>query len=167
MPQGWKRAGLDNSALAKALVLSLPIEPVPLWRAALIAAICIVVSTLVRIAIDPWVQGVPFITFFPGVVIASLWGGVAAGVATLLVCAAIGAYYWIQPYGAISLTAVADATVFVFILVGLLIVGLDLIGDCLTEINVTSPTCFVEIAQQTGFDVAGMFIDALERACGG
>jgi len=47
---------------------------------------------------------------------------------------------------------------------GLLLVGLDVIGDCLTEINVTSPTCFQEIAQQTGFDVAGMFVDALERA---
>ena len=48
---------------------------------------------------------------------------------------------------------------------GLLLVGLDVVGDCLTEINVTSPTCFVEIAAQTGFDVAGMFIDALEKAC--
>jgi glutathione synthase len=48
---------------------------------------------------------------------------------------------------------------------GLLIVGLDVIGPCLTEVNVTSPTCFVEIAQQSGFDVAGMFADALERAC--
>jgi len=47
---------------------------------------------------------------------------------------------------------------------GLLLVGLDVIGDCLTEINVTSPTCFREITQQTGFDVAKMFIDALERA---
>jgi len=47
---------------------------------------------------------------------------------------------------------------------GLLVVGLDVIGSCLTEVNVTSPTCFVEIAQQTGFDVAGMFADALERA---
>ena len=49
---------------------------------------------------------------------------------------------------------------------GLLLVGLDVIGDWLTEINVTSPTCFQEIAQQTGFDVAGMFLDALERAAG-
>jgi len=48
---------------------------------------------------------------------------------------------------------------------GLLIVGLDVIGPCLTEVNVTSPTCFVEIAQQSGFDVPGMFVDALERAC--
>ena len=47
---------------------------------------------------------------------------------------------------------------------GLLLAGLDVIGDCLTEINVTSPTCFREIADQTGFDVAKMFIDALEAA---
>jgi len=47
---------------------------------------------------------------------------------------------------------------------GLLLVGLDVIGDSLTEINVTSPTCFQEITQQTGFDVARMFTDALERA---
>ncbi len=48
---------------------------------------------------------------------------------------------------------------------GLLLVGLDVIGDRLTEINVTSPTCFVEISQQSGFDVAGRFVDALEAAC--
>ena len=47
---------------------------------------------------------------------------------------------------------------------GLLLVGLDVIGQCLTEINVTSPTCFQEITQQTGFDVAAMFVDALEAA---
>jgi glutathione synthase len=47
---------------------------------------------------------------------------------------------------------------------GLLLVGLDVIGDFLTEVNVTSPTCFQEITQQTGFSVAGMFVDALERA---
>ena len=47
---------------------------------------------------------------------------------------------------------------------GLLLVGLDVIGSCLTEINVTSPTCFAEITAQTGFDVPAMFIDALEAA---
>jgi glutathione synthase len=46
---------------------------------------------------------------------------------------------------------------------GLLLIGLDVIGDCLTEINVTSPTCFQEITQQAGFDVPAMFIDALEE----
>ena len=48
---------------------------------------------------------------------------------------------------------------------GLLIVGIDVIGDSLTEINVTSPTCFVEIQQQTRFDVAALLVDALEREC--
>ena len=47
---------------------------------------------------------------------------------------------------------------------GLLLVGLDVIGDSLTEINVTSPTCFQEIFDQTGFNVAAMFVEALEHA---
>ncbi|HRK56939.1 MAG TPA: glutathione synthase, partial [Burkholderiaceae bacterium] len=42
----------------------------------------------------------------------------------------------------------------------------DVIGGHLTEINVTSPTCFVEITEQTGFSVAGRFVDALERTLG-
>jgi glutathione synthase len=46
---------------------------------------------------------------------------------------------------------------------GILFAGLDVIGDWLTEVNVTSPTCFREIQDQTGFDVAGMFLDALEK----
>jgi glutathione synthase len=48
---------------------------------------------------------------------------------------------------------------------GLLLIGLDVIGDCLTEINVTSPTCFQEITQQAGIDVARLYVDALEAAC--
>jgi len=47
---------------------------------------------------------------------------------------------------------------------GMLLVGLDVIGDYLTEINVTSPTGMREIMDQTGFDVAGMMIDAVEKA---
>ncbi|WP_457320181.1 glutathione synthase [Roseateles sp. P5_E11] len=47
---------------------------------------------------------------------------------------------------------------------GLLLVGLDVIGENVTEINVTSPTCFQEITDQSGFDVAKMFVDALEEA---
>jgi glutathione synthase len=47
---------------------------------------------------------------------------------------------------------------------GLLLIGLDIIGTSVTEINVTSPTCFQEIFDQTGCDVAVIFIDALETA---
>lgn len=45
---------------------------------------------------------------------------------------------------------------------GLMLVGLDVIGDYLTEINVTSPTGMQEITKQTGFNVAGMMLDAIE-----
>lgn len=47
---------------------------------------------------------------------------------------------------------------------GLFLVGLDLIGTYVTEINVTSPTCFVEITEQTGFDVPQFWLRALEKA---
>ncbi|MCY7370130.1 MAG: glutathione synthase [Polaromonas sp.] len=50
---------------------------------------------------------------------------------------------------------------------GLLLAGIDVIGDSVTEINVTSPTCFQEIFDQTGCDVAALFVDALERALAG
>lgn len=48
---------------------------------------------------------------------------------------------------------------------GLLVVGLDVIGDFLTEINVTSPTCMVELRQQTGYDTASAVISAVEKLC--
>jgi glutathione synthase len=46
---------------------------------------------------------------------------------------------------------------------GLHLIGLDVIGDWLTEVNVTSPTGFREIQDQTGFDVSGMFLESLEQ----
>jgi glutathione synthase len=47
---------------------------------------------------------------------------------------------------------------------GLLFVGLDVIGDYLTEINVTSPTCAREIQTALGLDIGGQFMDAVERS---
>lgn len=46
---------------------------------------------------------------------------------------------------------------------GLLLVGLDVIGDCLTEINVTSPTCMREIDAQFGTDIGMQVMDAIEQ----
>ena len=44
-----------------------------------------------------------------------------------------------------------------------MLIGLDIIGSHVTEINVTSPTCFQEIEQQTDCNVSALFMDALER----
>ena len=68
-----------------------------------------------------------------------------------------------QPLNAAD-RAVAEAIGPVLAARGLLLVGLDIIGTSLTEINVTSPTCFQEITDQTGFEVAAMFMDALQAA---
>jgi glutathione synthase len=45
---------------------------------------------------------------------------------------------------------------------GMLFVGLDVIGDYLTEVNVTSPTCIRELDAQFGLNIAGMLFDAIE-----
>ena len=45
---------------------------------------------------------------------------------------------------------------------GLIFVGLDVIGDKLTEINVTSPTCVQELDQQFGLNIAGTLMDHIE-----
>ena len=45
---------------------------------------------------------------------------------------------------------------------GMLLVGLDVIGDWLTEINVTSPTCIRELDAQFGLNIAGLLLDAIE-----
>lgn len=66
-----------------------------------------------------------------------------------------------QPLSASDL-AIAQTLGPVLMRRGLLLVGVDVIGTCVTEINVTSPTCFQEIHQQTGCDVAAIFVDALE-----
>jgi len=46
---------------------------------------------------------------------------------------------------------------------GLLFVGLDVIGDYLTEINVTSPTCMRELDAQFGLNIAGRLFDVIEQ----
>ncbi len=60
---------------------------------------------------------------------------------------------------------IAEALGPILVARGLMLVGLDIIGDSLTEINVTSPTCFQEITDQMGCDVAALFVDAVEAAC--
>ncbi len=47
---------------------------------------------------------------------------------------------------------------------GLIFVGLDVIGDKLTEINVTSPTCAQELDRQFGLNIAGLLMDHIESA---
>jgi glutathione synthase len=58
---------------------------------------------------------------------------------------------------------IADAVGRRLVKAGIVFAGLDVIGNWLTEINVTSPTCIVEIAEQTGRNAAVDLVDVLER----
>ena len=49
---------------------------------------------------------------------------------------------------------------------GMLFVGLDVIGDYLTEVNVTSPTCARELDAQFGLNIAGQLFDVIEAKRG-
>ena len=60
--------------------------------------------------------------------------------------------YWICDQIADSLQAM-----------GIVFAGIDVIGDYLTEINVTSPTCIRELDELYGLDIAGDLLDAIER----
>ncbi len=48
---------------------------------------------------------------------------------------------------------------------GMLFVGLDVIGDWLTEVNVTSPTCIRELDKQFGLNIVGLLFDVIETRC--
>ena len=50
---------------------------------------------------------------------------------------------------------------------GMRFVGLDVIGDWLTEVNVTSPTCIRELDAEFGLNIAGLLFDAIERGAAG
>lgn len=65
-----------------------------------------------------------------------------------------------QPIGARD-REIGEAVGAELVKAGIVFAGLDIIGDWLTEVNVTSPTCIVEIAQQTGQDAAQPLLDAL------
>lgn len=65
-----------------------------------------------------------------------------------------------QPIGARD-REIGEAVGAELVKAGIVFAGLDVIGDWLTEVNVTSPTCIVEIAQQTGRNAAATLMDAL------
>ena len=49
---------------------------------------------------------------------------------------------------------------------GLVFVGLDIIGDYLTEVNVTSPTCIRELDDEFGLDIGGQLMESISRRLG-
>lgn len=93
-------------------------------RALLVAAACLIGATLGRAAIDPLVAGVPFITYFPAVVVAGVLGGAIAGALTLVLGAAIAGFVWLPPGFTFALSTELLVALAVFLLVGAMLVAL-------------------------------------------
>ncbi len=104
------------------LVRSLPRRAMSLHQQAALALVCVTVGAALHFMLESGLAGVPFITFFPAVLVASVWGGTRSGVITLVLGALVAAYFWLEPFRTADLTKLGASTVVVFILMGTIIV---------------------------------------------
>src|SRR5689334_5414980 len=81
------------------------------------------VGIFMRLLLVPyWEIGVPFVTFYPAVLVASILGGFAAGASTTLILAMAAAYLFFQPVRSFQIATSAEAlTLLVFVTLGVLI----------------------------------------------
>jgi two-component sensor histidine kinase len=104
------------------LVRALPQQPIPLSRQIGVAVVSTAAGALLHALLDPLLAGVPFITFFPVVLFASIWGGARAGALALLLGALVAEYFWLEPRNEFALTKLTATTLVVFLLMGATVV---------------------------------------------
>ncbi len=99
------------------------------WRSATLCALIVTaVATLLRLALDPLLgSGVPFISFFPAVMIAAVLGGAFAGLLTLLLSSVLAGYFWFPPFRALQFDGAATASLLAFLVFGSVLVGVALL----------------------------------------
>ncbi len=104
------------------LYVELPFAKPGTWQAFAGTAVIAAVATTLRVVIEPWVNGVQFITLFPAVVAASLCMGAAAGIFCVALCG-LGAWYFVlPPVGTVKGLSLEDGLALgLFLAVGLLI----------------------------------------------
>nr|WP_245181383.1 DUF4118 domain-containing protein [Sinorhizobium mexicanum] len=109
--------------LTKRLVSRLPQGPVSFSHAFAVAALAVAIASLIRYLINPLVTGVPFITMFPAVMAASMFGGAYGGLMTAVLGGAIAAYVWLPPQNSFALTAQSWMVLATFFLASILIIA--------------------------------------------
>lgn len=111
----------ERSPTIRKLLRYLPkSNPSPV-RGLLVGLSCSVVAVLVRILIDPFVIGVPYVTVFPMLVVATVFGGLWGGLSTLLIGTVVGTF-WLSPAGSLDIMF-SRATALSFALSGGVVVG--------------------------------------------
>jgi two-component sensor histidine kinase len=113
----------DRSRTTQQLLRFLPKTNISPVRGSAIGAACSLAAVLLRILIDPVVQGVPFVTFFPFLVVATLLGGIWGGATGLLLDVMIAAYAWVLSADSLNISRTGAITLIAFIVSGGFIVG--------------------------------------------
>lgn len=104
-------------------VRALSVRPSPLAQALIVLG-CVALAVVARMLLHPVVgTGVPFVTVFPAVVVASVWGGVRAGAATMVLGAILASYLWLEPIGTAELTKLGTASLIAFLIAALIILA--------------------------------------------
>lgn len=109
-------------------VKTLLLQHIPPWQGQLIAVACVVAAALARYSISPFFHSeVPFITFFPAVIAATVFAGPWPGLTALALSAVTADYFWFVPPLHFTLTTDAIIRLTVFcLLCGLLILSIAL-----------------------------------------
>jgi two-component sensor histidine kinase len=98
---------------------SIPYQRVPFWKGQLIAVLCVLAGAIIRWPLDPiLIDAVPFITFFPAVLVSSVWGGTRSGLTALVLTIIVAGVGWIDPDGGLGLTILSGASVAAFAVFG-------------------------------------------------
>lgn len=102
----------------------LPDEPVPAWRGLAIAAGATVAGAALRLAFGAMFVGLPYITFFPAVAAAAVWGGWLAGVITIGASAVLVGVFWVPTAADLDVWTSRAVATAAFVTMGLVIVGM-------------------------------------------
>jgi len=98
---------------------SIPYQRVPLWKGQLIAVACVLGGALVRWPLESFLLvDVPFITYFPAVLVSAVWGGTRAGMTSLLLAIMVAGFRWFEPAGEWGQAATSGASLAAFAVFG-------------------------------------------------
>lgn len=106
----------ESVRAVQTLLRLLPDDGRPAWHGLVVGVGCTVAGTILRLAIDPYVEGVPYITFFPLVAVASLFGGVLGGAVCTALSVIVGLYLWVPPEFSLAVKAVGFASGAAFVI---------------------------------------------------
>ncbi len=138
-------------------VACLPQRLPTLWRGQGIAVVATLAAALIRAFLDPLVDGtLPFITFFPAILVASVWGGRLAGLTAMGLASLIAGYFWLPRVWSLNLTLVSWVALVAFWLFGGMVIGVTVLLRALADARAESEARAIVMAEEMKHRVANI-----------